>query len=382
MFIGRGTQGSVPPHLFMSFHPGVHSSTKARESMRRGALLASATTFESVREKKGVVGDDAPLTAPLPRRGSRPCGGSSSSVNSAASVTLSCLCALLHPPRGEAWGGGHAVAKSWRNLGGFQQPYLQRGSSALWPCIVRDRHGSSGSPGGFSRRRKRGLIESHDVSISGIADTGSNSNNSSRSSNNSSSNDNDNRLYGGGEAAGPSSSPVHGEAAGSQKARPQPPPPPPPPPPNTAGLNGRRTSASSPKPAPPLLSGATKPAATRRSQSTAGPRDGAALTASSTSNNNIPADNTPPSSATPSAQPEKGKGKGSHAVEHEMRRLGKKRRWKDVLEVLRSIEAPSVGHYVAAIAACDLAGEPKQALRVHGLMIESGAEPSPVRYGE
>lgn len=366
--------------------------------MRRGALLVSTTPFESEREKVGALRDDTHITAPHPRNGSRPCAGSSSSVNSAASVTLSCLCALLRPPRGEAW-AGHGVAKGWRNPGTLQQPPLQRESSAPWPCRVRQCHGSSESVGGFSRRRKRGLtgiVDSH-VSMSTIADTGSNHINNSRSDN---SNDNaatttssNNRLDVGAAAGPPSSppSPTRGETPRSQ------PPPRTPqlPPPNTAVLNGRRrraNSTASSNRAPPLRLG-VKPAADRTSQG-AVPRGAAALTASSANGSdgsdeskskNDPAGSTLRSPATPSRQqqqqPADGKGKSSHALEHEMRRLGKKRRWKDVLEVLRSIEIPSVGHYLAAIAACDLAGEPKQALRVHGLMVESGAKPSPVRNG-
>ncbi len=62
-----------------------------------------------------------------------------------------------------------------------------------------------------------------------------------------------------------------------------------------------------------------------------------------------------------------------------MRRLGKQGMWRQVLEMLASIPAPSQRQYVAAIAACDFAGEPRQALRVHTLMVEQGLKPCPVR---
>lgn len=66
-------------------------------------------------------------------------------------------------------------------------------------------------------------------------------------------------------------------------------------------------------------------------------------------------------------------------TEQEMRRLGKTGMWRQVLEVLGSIPEPSRREYVAAIAACDFAGEPRQALRVHALMVEQGLKPTPVR---
>ena len=67
--------------------------------------------------------------------------------------------------------------------------------------------------------------------------------------------------------------------------------------------------------------------------------------------------------------------------EQEMRRLGKRGMWRDALEVLGSIPEPSQREYVAAIAACDFAGEPRQAFRVHALMVEQGLEATPVRGG-
>eukprot|EP00903_Cladosiphon_okamuranus_P008809 g8436.t1 len=65
------------------------------------------------------------------------------------------------------------------------------------------------------------------------------------------------------------------------------------------------------------------------------------------------------------------------AQEQEMRRLGKKGMWREALELLGSIPEPSQREYVAAIAACDFAGEPRQALRVHALMVEHGLKPTP-----
>lgn len=66
------------------------------------------------------------------------------------------------------------------------------------------------------------------------------------------------------------------------------------------------------------------------------------------------------------------------AAEVEMRQLGKMRRWRGALEVLASIPSPSERHYLAAILACDWSGEPRQALRVHGMMVTAGIAPSPV----
>lgn len=68
--------------------------------------------------------------------------------------------------------------------------------------------------------------------------------------------------------------------------------------------------------------------------------------------------------------------------EQEMSRLGKTGMWREVLEVLGSIPEPSQREYVAAIAACDFAGEPRQAFRVHALMVEQGLKPTPVRRSE
>eukprot|EP00752_Nemacystus_decipiens_P016473 g14726.t1 len=63
--------------------------------------------------------------------------------------------------------------------------------------------------------------------------------------------------------------------------------------------------------------------------------------------------------------------------EQEIRRLGKTGMWREALEVLGSIPEPSQREYVAAIAACDFAGEPRQAFRVHALMVEQGLKTTP-----
>lgn len=65
--------------------------------------------------------------------------------------------------------------------------------------------------------------------------------------------------------------------------------------------------------------------------------------------------------------------------EQDMRQLGKRGMWREALEVLGRVPEPSQREYVAAIAACDFAGEPRQALRVHALMVEQGLKPTPVR---
>lgn len=65
--------------------------------------------------------------------------------------------------------------------------------------------------------------------------------------------------------------------------------------------------------------------------------------------------------------------------EHEMRRLGKKGMWREALAVLASIPEPSQRQFVAAIAACDFSGEPRQAFRMHALMVEQGLKPTAVR---
>lgn len=80
----------------------------------------------------------------------------------------------------------------------------------------------------------------------------------------------------------------------------------------------------------------------------------------------------------PTQPPRFGKRDQGSAAEVEMRQLGKMRRWRDALEVLASIPSPSERHYLAAISACDWSGEPRQALRVHGMMVTAGIAPSPV----
>ena len=75
----------------------------------------------------------------------------------------------------------------------------------------------------------------------------------------------------------------------------------------------------------------------------------------------------------------KHEGASAAAAEREILQLGKARRWREALAVLASIPAPNEKHYVAAISACDWSGEPRQALRLHGLMVAEGIPPSPVR---
>lgn len=69
-------------------------------------------------------------------------------------------------------------------------------------------------------------------------------------------------------------------------------------------------------------------------------------------------------------------------VEEEMRKLGRRGQWRKAISLLEGLDAPSERQFGAAIEACEAAQEPRQALRVYEMMIDSGIAPHPVRGRE
>lgn len=278
-----------------------------------------------------------------------------------SSMTLGCICALLRPPRGAAW-GGHVVADGWRHTGETftprrhhkHQEQQQRGASVWWRCDLKPRLGGSGSPRRGNRRPR--------VLMSVIVADG-----------------NSNSSGGGGgsidEAAASASPPPFPKGEKPVTPRPLPPSQPPIPPrtmnggavdsDTAAGSAGRSTyinTGSGPQRRRPRPS-AKQLQQQQLLQSTGGDQE----------------TDRHEGDVRPIPELEQQQQQQQQQRSLEIRRLGKAGRWRDALELLSSLSAPGRTEYVAAIAACDYAGEPRQALRVHALMVELGVKPTPVR---
>ncbi|CAM9283116.1 unnamed protein product, partial [Scytosiphon promiscuus] len=305
------------------------------------------------------------------------CGKRRDSRMQQSSMTLGCICALLRPPRGAAW-GGHVVAEGLRHAGDAftprrnhkhhqqqqqqQQQLQQHGASLWWRCGLKHRLGESRSPRRGNRRRR--------VLMSVIVADGSSSGGGSGG--------------GGGsidEAAASSTSPPF--STGDETPTPRLLPSSQPPIPRRTAVNGDVVD-----PTPAGASAASKSAgrSTYINTGSSAPKRRRPRTpaeqqqqqqqqpAVQSSGENQEETQHESSTITPELELEQ---QEQEQRQQEIRRLGKAGRWRDVLELLASIRAPSRAEYVAAIAACDYAGEPRQALRVHALMLERGIKPSP-----
>ncbi|CAB1110596.1 unnamed protein product [Ectocarpus sp. CCAP 1310/34] len=280
-----------------------------------------------------------------------------------SSMTLG-LCALLRPRRGSAWGGGHVVVEGWRHpVGPFIQPQRQQQQKVLDDSLRHrfdatfSRHSSGGCPR-RGNRRPRVLMSSVAAS-----DSGSNSGGSMNT------------------AAAAASSPFpEGEDAA---ALPRPLPPLLPPAPSTGQLNGGVSTTS----AATLSEAARSSEANNINTSSASEAQGRRRARgppqrreeNQKEDKDVCQENQWGVSTSQLEQQQQQQQQQQQAKAQEMRQLGKKGKWREALEVLRSIPGPSrqKQEYVAAIAACDFAREPRQALRVHGLMVQQGLEPTP-----
>ncbi|CAM9679718.1 unnamed protein product, partial [Ectocarpus sp. 8 AP-2014] len=285
-----------------------------------------------------------------------------------SSMTLG-LCALLRPRRGSAWGGGHVVVEGWRHpVGPFIQPQRQPQQNGFDECsrhrfdATFSRHSSGGCPR-RGNRRPRVLMSSVAAS-----DSGSNSGGSMNTA--------------AAAAAAAASSPFpEGEDAA---ALPRPLPPLLPPAPSTGQLNGGGVSTNS---AATLSEAARSSEANNINTSSAseaqGRRRARGPPQRREEKQNEEKDVSQEKQWGPFTsqleQQQQQQQEEQQAKAQEMRRLGKKGKWREAIEVLRSIPGPSrqKQEYVAAIAACDFAREPRQALRVHALMVQQGLEPTP-----
>ncbi|CAM9449134.1 unnamed protein product [Ectocarpus sp. 13 AM-2016] len=317
---------------------------------------ATATETNAVVKSGMAVTNDRPAAPCRRRRESRRMQQSS--------MTLG-LCALLRPRRGSAWGGGHVVVEGWRHpVGPFIQP--QRQQNGLDDCsrhrfdVTFSRHRSGGFPRRGNRRPR--------VFMSSVAasDSGSNSGGSMNTA-----------------AAAAASSPFpKGEDAA---ALPRPLPPLLPPAPSTGQLNGGVSTSSAATLSEAArsseanninTSGASKAQGRRRARGPPQRREEKQNEEKDVCQENQWGVST---SQQEQQQEQQQQEQQQQATAQEMRRLGKKGKWREALEVLRSIPGPSrqEQEYVAAIAACDFAREPRQALRVHGLMMQQGLKPTP-----
>ncbi|CAN0426366.1 unnamed protein product, partial [Ectocarpus sp. 12 AP-2014] len=289
-----------------------------------------------------------------------------------SSMTLG-LCALLRPRRGSAWGGGHVVVEGWRHpVGPFIQPQRQKQQNGLDDSsrhrfdVAFSRHSSGGCPR-RGNRRPRVLMSSVAAS-----DSGSNSGGSMNTA-----------------AAAAASSPFpEGEDAA---ALPRPLPPLLPPAPSTGQLNGGVSTSSAAtlsEEAPSSeanninTSSASKAQGRRRARGPPQRREEKQNEEMDVCQDNqwgVSTSQQEQQQQEQQEQEQQQEQQQQQAKAQEIIRLGKKGQWREALEVLRSIPGPSrqKQEYVAAIAACDFAREPRQALRVHGLMMQQGLKPTP-----
>ncbi|CAM9449620.1 unnamed protein product, partial [Ectocarpus fasciculatus] len=327
-------------------------------SSQHGLACPPATATETKAEVKGrmaVTSDRA--AAPCRRR-------RESRRMQQSSMTLG-LCALLRPRRGSAWGGsgaGHVVVEGWRHpVGPFIQPRRQQqngldNSSRHRFDAAFSRHSSGGGcPSRRGNRRPRVLMSSVAASDSGSSGSSGGSMNT---------------------AAASSPFPEGEDAA----ALPRPLPPLLPPAPSTGQLNGGVTTNSA-----ATLPGAARSSETNNINNTSsGARKGQRRRRARgppqrrEEKQDEEKDGREESDWGSSTPQQLEQQQQQQAKAQEMRRLGKKGKWEEALEVLRSIPAPrKKQEYVAAIAACDLAREPRQALRVYALMVQQGLKPTP-----
>ncbi|CAM9133805.1 unnamed protein product [Ectocarpus sp. 4 AP-2014] len=288
-----------------------------------------------------------------------------------SSMTLG-LCALLRPRRGSAWGGGHVVVEGWRHpVGPFIQPQRQQQQTGLDDSsrhrfdVTFSRHSSGGCPRRGNRRPR--------VLMSSVAASngGSNSGGSMNTA----------------PAAASSPFPEGEDAA----ALPRPLPPLLPPAPSTGQLNGGVSTnsaamlseaARSSEASNINTSSASKAQGRRRARGPPQRREEKQNEEKDVCQENqwgVSTSQLEQQEQEQEQEQQQQQQQQQEAKAQEMRRLGKKGKWREALEVLRSIPGPSrqKQEYVAAIAACDFAREPRQALRVHGLMMQQGLTPSP-----
>lgn len=325
------------------------------------------------------------LTALATRRARRGRIDNSTTTNhvatTAASMTLGCLCALLRPPRGEAWvsGGGGPGQRQQQSIANKRwgrrsrigvQPLLRRhhgggicsaphrqigyngdGGVSGGGKVCESRYSTScfvGAREGGLRRRDKGALSYKAMCMVGGGSSGS------------CGDDFDNRSEPVQDSESISLRPVSSSSAAAVVATASAPAPSPLPDDND---DDARISDN----------GRTVPNA-----NSVGADAGASVvqfTAVNGNNNSR--------TVASAAQPALDAAAASAATEAEtperqIEELGKKRRWCEVLKIMKSLDSPTREQYESAIMACSLSGQARHSLRIHTEMVAAGFEPTPV----